>query len=917
MAPNYSVYKSFYEIPPDQIDKKRRPIITNKFSLAESTKNELQSMEPEFGFGQFGKIIYYRTYSRKIFELTKLGIRRRESLKHNKKSFLRDLLTEAIDNYGEDNEKLQQEITHAHKLYSEHLMTFLREGKDYIERQEHWADTVIRCIEGCFSYRKNHMVKNGLHWNDDEWQDFAREMAISLFNMEWLCPGRGLWASGTDYTYERGGACLNNCAYTNLNNLPQDIVWVADMLMSGCGVGATLSFNGNVIRPNKNENFVYVIPDNREGWSESVGLLIKAYVPDKDGKVGKFPTFDYSAIRNRGTPLKGFGGEASGPSPLIKYHKRVEIYLDTFLNYNEAITKEEQLECFITMVRDLRPYDNEYMSDEMFNDLERHLRGQPVIKCPKDLLKYIRYNCFEHLTNDEYDHLSKCLGIYSISSQLIRLIQDIKIEEDTIAKICQDKYGKYYKDLFLYILDCKKNSVVPDEEILASHFGKATNDLNTDVYLSADKRVYNMTRLCADIMNATGACVVAGNIRRSSEILGFAPTDQIGLDLKDSIINPERESISWMSNNSAIFSKTEDFKHLPEITKRVVEKGEPGFFNLLNVKRFGRIGRRLPKEGEWTREYEEDLAEFVNPCGEIPLCNKELCNLVELIPVRCRKNDGSFDEQKFYNSIKYATFYASSVSLIPTHWSSTNEIIAQNRRIGVSITGGADLYEEVGFTELTRLLRTGYRIVREENRRLARTAGVPESIRTTTVKPSGTISLIAGVSAGLHFPIFQYANRRVRMASDSELGKILKEANYPCEKDVCSDNTDVFSFPLNQGKTRKASDVSLWEKFRVLETFQREWADNAVSNTLEFNPKTEGHLIESMLAQSAPVIKTCSLLPHVEKGAYAQMPYEGITKKDYRNMMNLVKDVDWSRYGVKNLTDGMCPKFCTNDTCEY
>lgn len=83
--------------------------------------------------------------------------------------------------------------------------------RTYSRNNEDWSDVVIRVIEGCMSIRKDHYYKNSLEWNDDEWEDFANKMALSLFKMEWLPPGRGLWMMGTDYTYERGSIALYNC----------------------------------------------------------------------------------------------------------------------------------------------------------------------------------------------------------------------------------------------------------------------------------------------------------------------------------------------------------------------------------------------------------------------------------------------------------------------------------------------------------------------------------------------------------------------------------------------------------------------------------------------------------------------------------------------------------------------------------
>ena len=123
----------------------------------------------------------------------------------------------------------------------------------------------------------------------------------------------------------------------------------------------------------------------------------------------------------------------------------------------------------------------------------------------------------------------------------------------------------------------------------------------------------------------------------------------------------------------------------------------------------------------------------------------------------------------------------------------------------------------------------------------------------------------------------------------------------------------VFSFPIDQGKTRAATDVSMWEQFALLATLQREWSDNMVSCTIYFNPKSEGSHIEHALAQFIPLVKSVSMLPHTENGAYAQSPYEGITKEKYKELAAKIKTIDWSKYGG---SDGEMPKYCTNGTCE-
>ncbi len=414
-----------------------------------------------------------------------------------------------------------------------------------------------------------------------------------------------------------------------------------------------------------------------------------------------------------------------------------------------------------------------------------------------------------------------------------------------------------------------------------------------DLYCQEEQ---DQTRTTADIMNAIGACVVAGNVRRSAEISLGSVEDETFLELKDYEKNPDRSEIGWMSNNTVVLEKNEDFQKLPLIAKRIRNNGEPGIMNLINVQKYARYG-----------DESDDKAWLANPCSEIPLESFELCNLAEVFPARCESEDS------FYEALEFATFYASTVALLPTHRTETNAIVVRNRRIGVSLSGVADMLDALGATELTRRLRAGYKLVHSINKKLAAEAGVPSSIRVTTVKPSGTISQLVGVSSGMHFPTFQYAIRRMRVGNSSHICDVLKAAGIPNEPDTYSAKTTVFEFPIDQGKTRKATAVSAWEQFAFLAMLQREWSDNMVSCTVYFDPKTEGDQIEHMLAQFAPIIKSVSMLPHTDTGAYVQMPYEGITKETYEARVADLPKIDWSRFGG---SDGIESRFCTNDSCD-
>ena len=386
------------------------------------------------------------------------------------------------------------------------------------------------------------------------------------------------------------------------------------------------------------------------------------------------------------------------------------------------------------------------------------------------------------------------------------------------------------------------------------------------------------SRCIVDIFNAIGACIAAGNVRRSAELALGRIDDDAFLELKDYEKHPERETIGWMSNNSVAIETQDDMRQLPKLAEYIRKNGEPGILNLANVQRYARLGEESP-----------DKATLTNPCGEIPLESFELCNLAEAFPHLCK------DEARFFNALRYATFYTSTVALMPTQCQETNAVISRNRRIGVGVGGIAQYLEEVGPETFRRLLERGYDLVKAYNAKLAEDACVNPSVRLTTVKPSGTISQLCGVTPGIHYPAFRYALRRIRIADSSDICSVLKEAGIPHEQDTYSDNTTVFEFPVESAVAKTARQVSAWQQFELLVMLQKEWADNMISCSVYFDPETEGPQLGKMLKQFVPKIKSVSLFPFVQKGIYTQMPYEGITKDEYECRLAAMRNIDFSR----------------------
>jgi len=193
--------------------------------------------------------------------------------------------------------------------------------------KERWHEVCRRVIEGMYSVQKNHAKENRLPWNDYKAQKSAQEAFDRMFNLKWTPPGRGMWTFGTAMTMEKkNSAALQNCAMVSTKDLDKNdpgalFAWVMDALMLGIGVGFdTVGQDKNfpIYAPTEPEQ-IYEIPDTREGWVESVRLLINSFLRPNQS----IQAFNYDLIRPLGAPIKGFGGTASGPAPLIRLHDNI------------------------------------------------------------------------------------------------------------------------------------------------------------------------------------------------------------------------------------------------------------------------------------------------------------------------------------------------------------------------------------------------------------------------------------------------------------------------------------------------------------------------------------------------------------------------------------------------------------------
>jgi ribonucleotide reductase alpha subunit len=407
------------------------------------------------------------------------------------------------------------------------------------------------------------------------------------------------------------------------------------------------------------------------------------------------------------------------------------------------------------------------------------------------------------------------------------------------------------------------------------------------------------SRLIVDVVNLIGMCVVSGNVRRSATIaLGSADDEEFSA-LKDYGRFPERVEWGWMSNNTLVIEDDFDYDSIVDL---IANNGEPGLLWINTMREYGRTGD-LPDNKDWR-------VQGTNPCAEISLESFELCNLVEIHLDRAESVDD------FLRTIKFAYLFAKTVTLLPTHWSETNAVIQRNRRIGTSLTGIAGFTDAHGLRTFREWANAGYQEVAHYDTVYSEWLGVRESIRTTTVKPSGSVSLLSGSTPGSHWPpAGNYYMRAIRFSDSDNMLHLFRAAGYKLEPDVYSDNTTVVYFPMHVPFHRSERDVSIYEKVHLAATAQEVWADNSVSVTISFDPKRERDDVPRVLKMYEGKLKTASFLP-MGDAVYAQQPYTSITKEEYEDWAMRLFNIDWSAIydGVDNL-DAIGDKYCTTDTC--
>lgn len=402
--------------------------------------------------------------------------------------------------------------------------------------------------------------------------------------------------------------------------------------------------------------------------------------------------------------------------------------------------------------------------------------------------------------------------------------------------------------------------------------------------------------LCMEIDHEIGSCVIAGNVRRSARMSMKHWKDD---DIFDFLTckNLDKDGVArahWSTNISVVvdnqfFRKLKERDPLAKKISRLWAKGqlmngEPGFYNISKA-----------SEGEPSEAF------TTNPCGEIPFSMPaENCNLGHL-------NMAAFvnDQSGFLKAARLMTRFLIRATFADFTDPEAKKAIHTNRRIGVGLFGfhtwlvtqGIRFSESHEKPEVRKFLRKAYEVIRKEARDYAFMLRIPEPIKVTTCAPTGTIAKLPGETEGIQSVIAKYFIRRVNFSTldpiqAAALAEYTKKG-YTIEDSAYTPNTKVVSFyvkdPIidkviaagyNEEIVEVASEIDLEDMLAVQAMIQEEFADNAISFTINFDKdkKRVGDLIRA-LKIFGPRLKGTTMMPTISNRP--QMPYEAITKEQY------------------------------------
>jgi len=389
--------------------------------------------------------------------------------------------------------------------------------------------------------------------------------------------------------------------------------------------------------------------------------------------------------------------------------------------------------------------------------------------------------------------------------------------------------------------------------------------------------------------------VLSGGIRRAALISLFDLDDEDMLTCKFGNWweeNPQR----GRANNSAVVLRHKiDEEEFFKLWKKIElsGSGEPGIY--------------FSNDKDWG----------TNPCCEIALRPYQFCNL-------CEVNVSNVESQEDLNErVRVGAFIGTlQAAYTDFHylrdiWRKTTE---KDALLGVGMTG-------IGSGAILKYdLKKAADLAKEVNAEIAEKIGINKAARITTVKPSGTSSLVLGTSSGIHAWHNDYYIRRIRVGKNEAIYTHLA-IHHPelVEDDFFKPTIQaVISVPQRapEGSILRTEDVM--DMLERVKKFNVQWVKkghrkgantNNVSATVSIK-EGEWEKVGKWMWENKETFNGLSVLPYFG-GTYTQAPFEDITKEKFEEMAEHLHSIDLSK--VVEFSDNtalMDQAACAGGACE-
>lgn len=410
----------------------------------------------------------------------------------------------------------------------------------------------------------------------------------------------------------------------------------------------------------------------------------------------------------------------------------------------------------------------------------------------------------------------------------------------------------------------------------------------TTVVLFKEAAGRQLTSLeCHDLVCRIADVVIVGGVRRSA-LISLSDLGDISMAKAKNgqwwVDSPERA----LANISAVYSKKPDFNVFLDEWKNLYESksGERGVFNLQAIR----------EQLSHNNRRESDGREFgTNPCGEIILRSCGFCNLTEVI---VRPTD---DYKSLRSKVELAAVLGTFQSTLTDFrylrrvWKNNAD---EERLLGVSLTGIFDNSDLRGTSErlINDLLGDLKNVAIETNKEWAARLGIPQSVAVTCVKPSGTVSQLAGCSSGIHPAFSKFYYRTVRLDSKDPLYSFLQASGVRIEPEKFHSGLQgVVYFPCKAADGAAISEgVTAKDHFNLYLKYRRHWCEHNPSTTIYYSDD-EFFELGDLVWNNWNDIGGIAFLPRTDH-VYDQAPYIPITEEEYNKAVSEFPKIDWGKF---------------------